>query len=317
MAGRLRYLAATLPATIGNSDGTYIVTLRIKGLNNNGLDIHEPILAIQWTTQRTFLFFDNAVNEVSKTEWNGTVVDQMLLGDTNRKLQFSAEISFHKNRSLDFAFLRQASKSGNASSLISLLPLPAAASPLIDSVTALINNIYSNSTIDDVVNAEEVEVTVPSTRTAKLPVQAQGTIYNIPIYLNVTVTPSRLVEGGLVNGKFDKNKISQTLFDMAQVSLGKDKSVSLAELITTASDQKSKKTRSFLDSIQNGDPYTKDDLSIRCGDLATALDVYLSKADARAMLWAFMQRYSAQVNRDKCLGSGTLSSELASLGLSF
>ena len=41
----IQYLARTLPETIGNSSGTYVVTLRIKGPDEH-FDLHEPIIAI-------------------------------------------------------------------------------------------------------------------------------------------------------------------------------------------------------------------------------------------------------------------------------
>jgi hypothetical protein len=311
----IQYLATTLPATIGNSSGTYVVALRIKGADKH-LDLHEPIIAIQWTTERAFLFFDKTVNDVKKTEWAGTFVDEMRIAETNRKLQFSVEISFHKDRSLDFEFLKQASKTGTTGALVSLLPLPAASLPMIDSVASIVNSFYTNSTKEDVINSEEIEVTRNFVKTANLPIQASNGTYNIPINLQIRVKRSRLVDGGLVNGKFDRSKISQTLFEVAQVVIAEGKTVSLAELIATAADDRSKKTRAFLDALQNGGAYSKDDLSFRCGDLLTALDSYVSKADARAAFWAFLQRYSVQIDRDKCLGSGTLRAELASFGLS-
>jgi hypothetical protein len=312
----IQYLATTLPATMGNSSGTYVVSLRIKGADKK-LDINEPIISIQWTTERAFLFFDKTVNDVKKTEWAGTLIDEMRIADTNRKVQFSVEISFHKDRSLDFAFLKQTSKAGSIGSLSSLLPLPAASLPLIDSVTSLVNGFYANSTSDDAVDSEELEVTTNFAKTANLPIQASNGTYRLPIKLQISVKRSRLVDGGLVNGKFDKTKISQTLFEDAQLVIGQGKTVGLAELIATAADDKSKKSRSFLDALQNGGSYSKDDLGVRCGDLLAALDSYISKADARAVFWAFLQRYAGQIDRDKCLGSGNLRAELASLGLSF
>jgi hypothetical protein len=313
----IKYLASSLPQTIGNTDGTYVVTLHITAANNKALDIHEPILAIQWTTQRAFLFFDTTVNDVSKTEWNGTLIDQMLISDTNSKLKFSVEVSLHKNRSLDFSFLSQASQTGKSTSLISLLPLPAAASALISSISTIVNNIYSSSTSDDVVNTEEIDASTPSTKVAALPIESSGKTTNLPIYLSIVAVKSRLVEGGLTNGKFDKNKILETLFDKASVSIGTDKPISVAELLATAADDGSKKVRPFLNAIAEGGAYTKGDLGNQCGNLVAALESYLSKADARAAFWAFLQRYSAQVDRDKCLGTGNLRSELSNLGLTF
>lgn len=315
LTGWMKWLAAALPSTIGNSSGTYVVTLRVKGAGN--LDIHEPIISIEWTTEKAFLFFDKTINDVAKTQWAGTLIDEMRISETNRKLQFSVEISFHKDRSLDFAFLQQASKTGSAGSLLSLLPLPAASLPILDSVTSLINSFYTNSTKEDVVNSEEIDTSANLTKWVNLTIEASNQTVNIPINLQIAVKNSRLVEGGLQGGRFDKTKISETLIDSAQVVLTPGKVVSLIELVATANDERSKRTRGLLDALQGGVPYTKDDLGVRCGDLVTALDSYLSKPDARAVFWAFLQRYANQIDRDKALGAGTLRPELAALGLSF
>src|SRR6185437_11079937 len=172
---------------------------------------------------------------------------------------------------------------------------------------------YKSSTSDDVVNTEEIDANIQSTKVAALPIESSGKTTNLPIYLSIVVAKSRLVEGGLTNGKFDKNKILQTLFEKASVSVGTDKPISVAELIATAADEGSKRVRPFLNAVAEGSAYTKDGLSSRCGDLVAALESYLSKSDARAVFWAFMQRYSAQIDRDKCIGKGNLRSELSNL----
>jgi hypothetical protein len=316
LAAWIRWLASALPSTIGNSTGTYVVNLRIKGEGNN-LNILEPIISIQWTTERAFLFFDKTVNDVGKTQWLGTLCDEMRITEINKKLQFSVEISFHKDRSLDFEFLKQASKTGSAGSLLSLLALPAASLPILDAVTSLISNFYANSTSENVVNSEEIEVTTNFGKTMDLTIQASDQIVRIPVNLDVSVKNSRLVEGGLVTGKFDKTKISETLFETAQVVITPGKTISLAELLVTSSDERAKRTRGFLDALQTGAPYIKDDLAVRCGDLVAAMDSFVSKSDARAVFWAFLHRYANQIDRNKALGSGTLGPELIDLGLSF
>jgi hypothetical protein len=156
----------------------------------------------------------------------------------------------------------------------------------------------------------------PHSKSVDLVIRASNQEVKIPLNVQIEVKNSRLVDGGLVNGKFDKTKISQTLFENAQVVVTPGKTVSLIEALATASDEKSKRTRGFLDALQSGVPYAKDDLAIRCGDLVTALDSFVSKPDARAVFWAFLQQYANQIDGNKALGAGTLRAELASLGLS-
>ncbi len=137
----------------------------------------------------------------------------------------------------------------------------------------------------------------------------------IPIGLQVKVKTSKLVEGGLVNGKFDSSKVSSTLFESTQIAVAPGKAVRLAELLVTASDERSKKTRGFLDTLWKAARYTNDDIDLQCADLVSALDSYLSKADARAVFWAFLQTYGSKFDRQKALGSGRLRTELTDLGL--
>ncbi len=196
------------------------------------------------------------------------------------------------------------------------MPLPAASLALVNTVSDLISGFYANSTIQDLVNAEEIEIAKDDSKSVDLVIQASNQEVKIPVNLTIAVKNSRLVDGGLVNGKFDKSKISETLFETAQVAITPGKSISLVEALTTASDDKSKKTRGFLDALQSGVTYTKDDLAVRCGDLVAALDSFISKQDARAVFWSFLQRYGNQIDRERALGSGTLRSELTSLGLS-
>jgi hypothetical protein len=310
----IQYLAQSLPQTIGNSDGTYLVTLMIKGPN---LSIKEPLIAIQWTTVKAFLFFDKTVNDVKNTQWTGTIIDEVPVSNLNKKLQYSIEISFHKNRSIDFSFLKQASGAANVSSLVSLMPIPQATSVLIGSITDLVKSIYDNATSDDVVDSEEIDLTTNLTKSANLPIQASNGTFNLPVFLRIETKISRLVDGGLVNGKFDKSKISQTLFDDAQITVSEGKAIALGELVATASDEKSKRTRAFLDALQNGGSYSKDDVDVQCANLVSALDSYVSKSDSRALFWAFLQLHSGRIDRTKCIGPGTLKAELDGLGLTF
>ena len=93
--------------------------------------------------------------------------------------------------------------------------------------------------------------------------------------------------------------------------------VPLSELLATASDDKSKKTRSFLETIQQDGGYTNNDVGAQCANLVSALDTFVSKADSRGWFFSFIELYSGHIDRDKCLGSGTLKPELDELGLTF
>jgi hypothetical protein len=108
--------------------------------------------------------------------------------------------------------LQKASGSSQTASLMSLLPLPAASSVLVSSITQLISSIYNNSTSQDVINSDQIDVTRDSSTTANIPIKASNGTFNLPVYLTVKTQMSRVVPGGLVNGKFDKNEISETLF---------------------------------------------------------------------------------------------------------
>src|SRR5205085_2034813 len=112
--------------------------------------------------------------------------------------------------------------------------------PIIGSVTALVASLYANATTEDVVDSEELDLGMNSKKVARIPIQSSGTAVSIPVNIAVVVTRSRLVEGGLVDGKFNRDKVSQTLFDLAPIPVGAGKTVPLAELLGTAADERSK-----------------------------------------------------------------------------
>src|SRR5262249_48718363 len=148
------------------------------------------------------------------------------------------DISFHKDRSLDFEFLKQASKAGAAGSILSLIPLPAASLAIVGTVADLLSSFYANSTTQQLVNSEEIDITKGVNKSVDLVIRASNQEARLPLSLQIDVKGSRLVDGGLVNGKFDKTQISQTLFENAQVVVAPGKTVSLVEALATASDEK-------------------------------------------------------------------------------
>src|SRR5262249_19562483 len=157
-------------------------------------DVQEPIISIQWTIERAFLLFDKTVNDVRKTQWAGTLIEEMRVSDINRKLQFSVEVSFHKDRSLDFEFLKQAAKAGSAGSLLSLMPLPAASLVMVNAVADLVSGFYANSTTQDLVNSEEIDITKGDNKSVDLVIQASNQEVKIPVNLSIAVKNSRLVD---------------------------------------------------------------------------------------------------------------------------
>jgi hypothetical protein len=50
-------IAKALPEQLGNSAGTYTVTLTMTDLAGNAL-VKEPIMSFQWTKEKVFLFID-------------------------------------------------------------------------------------------------------------------------------------------------------------------------------------------------------------------------------------------------------------------
>lgn len=299
-------IATALPSQLGNSAGTYTVTLTMTDLGGNLL-VKEPILSFQWTRERVFLLIDKTVDDARKTNWSGSLINQMPITEANQRLKFSVEVYAQKDRSLDFDLLKKTAKTFSDGALAALFPLPAAALPIMSSVTDLINSLYSNSSKRNLVDQSELAM-----EATKKPIKAPINFENfesIPVLVTITTTPSRFAPDGMVAGKF-KSKPDESIFGNAGLSLGGVKPVSIVELISTSTDAKLKSTRTMLDAITAGGTYGKDlsnkkedNINILCGNLYDALNLYLSKYDARAMFWAFLSRYGANLDKAACVGS--------------
>jgi hypothetical protein len=317
----LQYMAETVPAQFGNSSGTYTVTITLTDLNNKLL-VKEPILSFQWLKERQLIIFEKTVSEVQKTSWKGTLIEQMPVTQANQRLKVTVDVSFQKDRSLDFEILKKAAKTFSSGAVATYLPLPAAAVPVIESITGLMNDLYSGSEKRSLVEEDELTLADgnPVMR-AGITIKTGETQWTLPILFSVDTRQSRLVSGGLANSKFDKSKLSESIFTNTQVSVGEGKTVALVELMATSEDAKFKRTRSLLDAVLAGSSYGKDpnnkkeeDLAERCGDLYDALNAFLSRYDSRAMFWAFLQRYGDRIDKNVCL-SQRRRTELAEVGL--
>lgn len=313
-------MALALPAKFGNSAGTYIINVMLTDLGGKVL-VKEPIVSFQWTRERQLFFIEKTVSDVRKTSWTGTLIDRMLVNPANQRLKVSIEASLQQDRSLDFDLIKKTAQAYSSSALASYLPLSAAALPMINSMADLLNGLYAKSVKQDLVDEDEFSLVSsnPAKRADIVFTDEQQNKYAVPVLIVVDTQASVLVPGGkLADGKFDKSKLSETMFNNTKLQIAQGQNVNLVELITTSSDARYKATRTMLDALIAGNSYGKDpkqqDASIRCGDLYDALNSYLSKYDARAMFWAFLQKYGDQLPKNECL-SASRKSELDSVGL--
>jgi hypothetical protein len=231
----------------------------------------------------------------------------MPVTEANQRLKFAVEVYAQKDRSLDFDLLKKTAKTFSDGALATFFPLPAAALPIIGSVTDLINSLYSNSTKRNLVDQSELPM-----EATKKPIRAPINFEDfeqIPVLITIETTQSRFAPDGILNGKF-KAKPDESIFNNAGMSVGGAKPVSIVELISTSTDAKLKSTRALLDTVVSGGTYGKDpnnkkedNVNILCGNLYDALNLYLSKYDARAMFWAFNSRYGSSFDKAACIGS--------------
>jgi hypothetical protein len=316
----LQYLSQIFPETFGNSSGTYTVTISVADLNGK-LIVKNPILSFQWTKESGFLFIEKTVSQIQQTTWKGTLVSEMLLRPETSRLKVSVEVYSQADRSLDFQLLKKTSATFSSGALASYFPLPAATAPFLDAMTDLINDVYANSKKADLIDGEEIVMA----RT-KAPIKSTINIsgaqnsYRIPIYLYVDVQDSRIINGDLEGGKFGPDQISTSIFNTLAISMGDGKSVSIVELISSSADNSIKTARPLLDGVIAGGSYGKDpnnkkenDIAARCGSLYDALNLYLSRYDARAMFYAFVTNYGDRIDKEACLGPRKV--ELESVGL--
>lgn len=313
-------LAPALRAKFGNSAGTYIINVTLTDTEGKIL-VKEPIVSFQWTRERQLFFINKTVSDVRKTSWTGTLVDRMLVNPANQRLKISIEALLQQDRSLDFDLIKKTAQAYSSSALASYLPLSLAALPMINSIADLLNGVYAKSVKQDLVDEDEFLLVQanPVRRADIVFTDEQQNKYAVPVLIIVDTQTSILVPSGkLTDGKFDKTKLSETLFNNTKLQIAQGQNVNLVELITTSSDARYKATRTMLDALIAGNAYGKDpkqqDTSVRCADLYDALNAYLSKYDARAMFWAFFQKYGDQLLKDACINASR-KSELDSVGL--
>jgi len=314
------WIANTLPASFGNTSGTYTITITIHDGLGKTLLAKEPILSVQWSTTRGFLFIDKTVSDLRSTSWQGTLISDMPVTQVNRAVRIGIEVYQQKDRSLDFSAIKQTAQAFSAGALAGLMPLPAAAGPIIDTVGNLLNSFYQNSTKTSLLEEQGHPL-----QAAKIPLAVMFDVPNedpFPLPVNVTIDTrkSRLINGDLPGGRFEKDSLTEAIFANTSILIV-DKPVSIVELISSSTEPRFKSTRTLLDSLAAGQDYGLDPNNrkeanggLLCSNLYDALNSYLSPYDARAMFWAFVTKYQKQMKKDDCLG--TRKSELAAVGLS-
>jgi hypothetical protein len=316
----IQYIASTLPEKFGNSSGTYTITVSVKDRNGKQL-AREPIVSFSWTKESGFLFIEKTVSEVLKASWKGTLINRMPIRLSNEKLRIEIEMLFQKDRSLDFELVKKAAKTFSDGTLASLAPMPAAAVPAIGAIGDLVKALYDGSEKRTLVEQDEVAfMTEPTVKTSKIKfTDRNGASFDVPVLVTFATDRTRLAP--LQDGKFDPISLSQSIAS-SEYEVGDGKSVSILELIATSDNATTKLARPLIESLITGKDYGKDaannkenDVNFRCSALYESFHLYLSQLDARAMFWAFLQKYGDKINRGQCLGSRA--SELGTIGLKF
>ncbi|QJP14610.1 hypothetical protein G3545_13725 [Starkeya sp. ORNL1] len=308
-------MARSLPSRFGNSAGTYVVNITVTD-SAGKLLAREPVLSFQWTKQQQLFFIEKTVSEVHKTSWRGTLVDSMLVKAPNQRLKIAVEVSLQEDRSLDFEFIKKAAKAYGASAVATYYPLPTLALPMIESITSLLNDLYARSTKKSLVDEEEVVFMTGATpiRTGITFTDANQTPFTVPVLISIEAQPSVIAPAMKFDSpKFDRMGLTE-IFDERRVAVADGRQVRVIELIPASSEQRYRNTRTMLETVQAGKGYSEGDAALRCGDLYGALGAYLSKYDARAMFWSFLQKYGAFLPKDACLGGRKAELEAAGLG---
>lgn len=315
----LQYMGQALPSQFGNTEGAYTITLTISDSVRGTVLVKEPIVSFQWSKARPFFFVEQTTNEVRRTNWSGTMLSQVPVKQGKQSVKLEVEILFQENKSLDFELLKKTAKTYSAGGLASFFPLPAVTAPIIESVAELLQTFFAGSKKKVLADQFELEFRA-SQPEIKIPMKfktREGGELTVPIRINVETTPSRLTES-VNNGKFSSGSISESVFQTTEVSIG-EKSLTVLELLQSSDMPRFKPARMLLDALANGGTYGKDpakkedDLAFRCGELYDALHSFVSKYDARAMFWAFLQKYGESVNKQACLGNRA--AELKAVGL--
>ena len=86
------------------------------------------------------------------------------------------------------------------------------------------------------------------------------------------------------------------------------------DLLLQSTNDRDKTIKPFLSAMLAHKRYGEADAQGQCDDLYGSFNAYLSQADARSAMWAFLTKYGAYFDRDKVL-QGPLKTELAAVGL--
>ena len=164
----LRYLSQALPAKFGNTSGSYTITITISDLDGKILS-KEPVISFQWVKERGLFFIEKTVDEVQKTSWSGTLINQIPIKPSNRRLRVEVEAFYHQDRSLDFELLKKSAKLFSTGALASVISLPAATLPILDSVGDLVNSFYAGSRKQTLIQSEEIVLGSTGSKTAEWP----------------------------------------------------------------------------------------------------------------------------------------------------
>ncbi len=306
-----------LQGEFGNSKGVFTLLLRIKA-KQGGLDIKQPIFTMQWENQR-ILFWDKVIKQAVASKLEGYVFDEIRLTNQTNTLEVGLETHFQDDVSVDFSAIQQVGKLVNASQLVSVIPLSAQALGIIDTLGSIFKLIFDSSTLKDKSQSKDVRFISNGkvdaskiTHVMEFENSNSNVPFKLPINISFSVTRSK-TPAAFDGTRFDQSKLSYTLIDTLTLPIG-DKQYTLMDLLLQSTNDRDKTIKPFLSAMLAHKRYGEADAQGQCDDLYGSFNAYLSQADARSAMWAFLTKYGAYFDRDKVL-QGPLKTELAAVGL--
>ena len=232
--------------------------------------------------------------------------------------------AYYKNETtIDIDVLKTITEMSGQAELAKLLPIPPSTTAVMSSIDAILKVVFEGSIEKDIVEEREVRFLEPmaggccqKTAVAELPIvinMGDAIGKRLRIYVRVATERSRFSAFDERQGKFVRRPPISILETTGANFAGAQ--ASLLQLLRTSSAPADQQARGLLETVLAGRMYDAPDLDQRCGALYGALHRYVTGPDAKALFWAFFQRYRRQFLEGTACLAGYRAEELADIGL--
>ena len=270
----LQSLCDSIANRFGNQSGTYTVTIEIKSKDGTVLST-APIIVFQWE-KKGILFFENLVKQVQATQWNGTLIDRLLVTEKTDRVTLSLKAYFKNTTTIEFSALRKLTDLFNEAHVAQFFPIPASTLGIVNSVEGILKLLFDGSREYDLTEGREISFLSKKVRTEpnccvrtavtniNLTVPVVGEIgKKLRVFVRIAIPRSRYKAFDERSGRFTSLP-STSILDTTGASFS-GKATSLLQLLRASDDPADAASRPLLEGLLGGSGYAKEDLDQRCG----------------------------------------------------